>query len=772
MTTIKKDRIFNELKVTTMNKIPIKSQLNYRGKMGEIVFEAESLNFYYFNGTNWQTFSTPTTLALVLSNGNDAGGQSIVGVQNFTTSGVISAPTLAISGNLSCSNIYNANVVTASLFSGGVFSGDATAAQQLIPGSNINNVLFTGASNITITAFSAELVYGATLAPNILYSGLQTVGPVASITLAGNLSMQGNDILSVNRVSASSLQANSLTAAVLTAVTLAAGNLTATFLTSPNSTTFNVVSAGTLTTPTFNTTTLTATGVTLSTTLTVQVPTVNVNFVSATTLQGVNLFANGLSSTFLGAITVTISQNAEFINLSTVNLVSNTGTGVTLLLCPTITITNGLTVGATLQTARITVTNLSTPTATITRVTAESVVASTITGGTIGGNWAGREILVEYGGTSRSTWTPNEVLWASSSTIISQIPTINDAVLLSDGSGVPYFATTLPTAFNDSINYLGTLTTTLNMGGYNIVNVNIYGASLLTGNISSYERVSYPQSTLNPNLINSIIQSASISVKLTLGNPTLDVQEKFILATTPEAYLNPITLNNVQNSSLPMLYNHDSLQLVWDAVNQTWINRTTTVKLAPGSYSNPSLAFLQNTNTGVFSPGPNSLSLVTAGKPRVNIDSAGNITTPSNPAFSAYLPTSITFTSGTIYPIAGLTTRYDRNSNFNRTTGVFTAPITGAYYFNGLITLNTLTASNISCSLSLFKNNVAFNYVALCNPYALSTTLGDATLNFNSMNYLATGDTLDLRLHVTGGNVVGLTGSSGDSTNFSGYLIG
>lgn len=62
------------------------------------------------------------------------------------------------------------------------FSGNAFSASKLLPGANINGVLFDGSQNITITA-TAETLTGTRLASNVTESSLTVVGTLNSLSV-------------------------------------------------------------------------------------------------------------------------------------------------------------------------------------------------------------------------------------------------------------------------------------------------------------------------------------------------------------------------------------------------------------------------------------------------------------------------------------------------------------------------------------------------------------------------------------------------------------
>lgn len=66
---------------------------------------------------------------------------------------------------------------------GFTFSGLSARATKLEPGRNINGVYFDGTNDITVSA-SANTLTGTTLANNVLFSSLTTVGTLSSLTVA------------------------------------------------------------------------------------------------------------------------------------------------------------------------------------------------------------------------------------------------------------------------------------------------------------------------------------------------------------------------------------------------------------------------------------------------------------------------------------------------------------------------------------------------------------------------------------------------------------
>jgi hypothetical protein len=90
------------------------------------------------------------------------------------------------------------------------------------------------------------------------------------------------------------------------------------------------------------------------------------------------------------------------------------------------------------------------------------------------------------------------------------------------------------------------------------------------------------------------------------------------------------------------------------------------------------------------SPGAGALGIYdqTAGGYRMIIDASGRITKPAQPAFQVVSFNGTTFNSGTV---TGGTVNFDTTSSYNSSTGRYTAPVAGKYFFVCAILVDTGT---------------------------------------------------------------------------------
>ena len=155
-----------------------------------------------------------------------------------------------------------------------------------------------------------------------------------------------------------------------------------------------------------------------------------------------------------------------------------------------------------------------------------------------------------------------------------------------------------------------------------------------------------------------------------------------------------------------------------------------------------------------------------------NIDSTGRFTNSAQPCFCAILSTTQSNVTGdgTAYTIIFDTERFDRGSNYDNTTGIFTAPVTGIYHFSAYAlyqNMNSATQADFRIETTA-KTYLFGNYAAPTLNAGQNWPIG-----FSLTVDMSAGDTAKIIAYV--GNWTKTVNVFGDTatprTGFSGFLV-
>lgn len=155
------------------------------------------------------------------------------------------------------------------------------------------------------------------------------------------------------------------------------------------------------------------------------------------------------------------------------------------------------------------------------------------------------------------------------------------------------------------------------------------------------------------------------------------------------------------------------------------------------------------------------------------ITNTGEITKPLQSAFLAYLSSTVTNVTGdgTTYKIICDTEVFDQNSDYDNTTGIFTAPVTGRYQFNFSVRSIGITIGHTNGRIQLITSNRTYTPIKL--NYATGRTASDDLTESSSLLAdMDAGDTAELDIQISNGTkVIDIAGAADAITYFSGALI-
>ena len=155
------------------------------------------------------------------------------------------------------------------------------------------------------------------------------------------------------------------------------------------------------------------------------------------------------------------------------------------------------------------------------------------------------------------------------------------------------------------------------------------------------------------------------------------------------------------------------------------------------------------------------------------MSSDGVRTMPLQSSFSAYLSGDLSNVTGdgTFFPIPFNQEYFDRNSDFDTSTGTFTAPVTAIYTFNLALGVEDITASHTNCFTVIAVNGSTYHYLSRKN-FAAGQDYNNAyEENGSIIIALTAGDAVLAHIWYRNGAKVIDISSTATLTRFSGYLV-
>lgn len=281
--------------------------------------------------------------------------------------------------------------------------------------------------------------------------------------------------------------------------------------------------------------------------------------------------------------------------------------------------------------------------------------------------------------------------------------------------------------------------------GCKIQNNDIRDAGRLTAGKAGVELFSNQENIISANQFdaNSVGILATFSGKLTIVGNFFENTGQNGIQFISTCYDSTITGNTIANSSLSSANTYDGINLNGTGLAISGNRILSAVGMAAGiretSGSNDNL-ISGNKITGATVP------IVRVGS--TTVAQAQGIVVEAS-----IIQSNVTG-DGTSYTMVGFTSIRDTGSNFNATTGTFTAPMAGDYqltlsaYLSGMLSGHTQAQTYLSRTGGIFYEMATINPFANMGQSSLTLLQGQVTV------YLDAGDTINAGVQVSGGTKV------------------
>ena len=256
------------------------------------------------------------------------------------------------------------------------------------------------------------------------------------------------------------------------------------------------------------------------------------------------------------------------------------------------------------------------------------------------------------------------------------------------------------------------------------------------------------------------------------ASATDDAIVRFDLTTGKLIQNSGVTIDDSNNITIPGDITVNGGDIIAAAATMNLVNAATTVNLG-------STAVTRTTNIATGGAVQTvTLGSITGASSLTLQAGTGGILTPNQPAFLAYMSANQNnFAINTDVTVLFNSEVFDQAGNFNTTTYIFTAPVTGRYIFNVAVRLQTVDITATFYSLQLVTSNRIYR-MGLIDPN-FSANLVYWYLNGSVVVDMDINDTAYVRIYQSDGAVTpatdilaGVTASSLYDSYFSGFLLG